>query len=380
MKDFKKLMLFGVAFLSMAVVGCNGNGQNSNSNNGNSSSGEPEKEAINPIVFVLTGQSNMEGQSYWKETRGGTTYHLKNAMESLSQKDEYSYIDVADYDNLAPADDESLDDVTGIENVRTSFYGCGYGEIYTESNVHASNNETGHKIDGKFINTRVGMGYQDTAIGPELGAAYRLSPLLEEGQMVYFIKCGVSGSGFAQDGSRYGGDRINWDVTKDESLYSNILKPYTENCLDLIEEEAGAKPIIRGFLWMQGESDSDENKIPVYAERMNNLLNKFKEDFEEYAPNEEKEEIAFIDACIYDKIGGQWGDANSLALNQVKMQNAADHDNYYCINTSWRIEGGMELTTGSPGGNGGAHYSTESMLKLGIAFADVMIENNLLYY
>ena len=362
MKQLKNLMLCSVAFLAMTVTGCGGN-------NG-------KKAPLKPVVFVLTGQSNMEGQSSWNNN------YLKNAMQALQESEDYSFVSADDYETIAPAaDNDPLSEVPGIENVRTSYYGCGYGEIYNGDNeIHASYDGDGPKITGKFLNTRVGMGYRDSAIGPELGAAYRLSSVLEEGQMVYFIKCGVSGSGFEQDGSRYGGDRINWNVEKEANLYVNILKPYTQNCLDLIEEEAGVKPVVKGFLWMQGESDSDAAKIPLYANRMNNLLDAFKTDFAGYAVDEDKENISFIDACIYDNEGTQWGYENSHDLNQVKMDNAAAHDNYYCINTSWQLEGGMKLTTGSPGGNGGAHYSTESMLKLGIAFADVMIDNDLLDY
>lgn len=318
-----------------------------------SSSEEAPKDEVS--VFVLTGQSNMEGQTTW-----GNDY-LKNAMQTVQESGEFENVNADDYQML----------VDGIETVRTSYYGCGYGEIYTPSNIHASNKTT--PIDGQFENTKVGMGSADSKMGPELGAAYGLRAAGTKERPIYFIKAGISGSGFAQDGE----DKINWNVEKEQNLYVNHLKPYTENCLNLIEGETGIKPTIRGFLWMQGESDSDEKKIPYYADRMNALLDKFKDDFKGYAKGEDGSNIAFIDALIYDNDGTKWGAQTSQDLNQVKMQNAADHDNYYCINTSWKIEGGMQLKTGSPGGDS-MHYNTESSFRLGLAYADVILKNNLL--
>ena len=315
-----------------------------------SSSEEPKEEVS---VFVLTGQSNMEGQTQW-----GNDY-LKNAMQAVQDSGEFENVSVDDYQML----------VDGIETVRTSYYGCGYGEIYTPSNIHASNKTT--PIEGQFENTKVGMGAKDDRMGPELGCAYGLRAAAKK--TIYFIKAGISGSGFAQNGE----DKINWNVEKEQNLYVNHLKPYTENCLSLIEGETGIKPTIRGFLWMQGESDSDEKKIPVYAERLNALVDTFRTDFKDYAKNGDGNSIALIDACIYDNDGTLWGAQNSQDLNRVKMENAAAHVNVYCINTSWKIEGGMKLSTGSPGGDF-MHYNTESSFRLGLAYADVILKNGLL--
>ena len=216
-----------------------------------------EPEAVGPSVFILTGQSNMEGQTQW-QSQDGKTKFLENALRTLEIDDADCVFD-------------------GIPEVKTSYYGCGYGEINNPKNIHASNKET--PIDGKFENTKVGMGSQDNRMGPELGCAYKLKEYASEENPIYFIKAGVSGSGFAQTGS----NAINWNIEEDPNLYDKHLKPYTQNCLDLIEAEAGVKPIIRGFLWMQGESDTEQKKIDAYEDRFDAFVGKLKEDFASYA-------------------------------------------------------------------------------------------------
>lgn len=310
-----------------------------------------EPEVVGPSVFILTGQSNMEGQTQW-QSQDGKTKFLENALATLEIDDADCVFD-------------------GIPEVRTSYYGCGYGEINNPKNIHASNKET--PIDGKFENTKVGMGAQDNRMGPELGCAYKLKEYASEENPIYFIKAGVSGSGFAQSGS----NAINWNIEEDPNLYDKHLKPYTQNCLDLIEAEAGVKPIIRGFLWMQGESDTEQKKIDAYEGRFDAFVGKLKEDFASYAKDEDGSNIAVIDACIYDGPNTQWGAQTSVNLNNLKMEMAETHENQYCINTSCKLDGGMSLKVGNPGGDS-MHYNTESSFRLGMAFADVIIDNNLL--
>ena len=332
MKPFKKLLIMSATILALAITGCSQTGEKS----------EPSQEPAEPRaqVFVLTGQSNMEGNTRFSQS------DLNKVFTDLGIEDGQVCFD-------------------GIPEVQTSYYGCGYGQIYTESNVHASNNVSGHKIDGKFLDTKVGMGNSDSSIGPELGMAYVLKDELTEDKPVYFIKCGISGSGFAQNDSQ--GDKINWNVEKDENLYLSFLKPYTQNCLKLIEDE-GKKPVIKAFLWNQGESDADSAKIPYYNARMNALLGVFKEDFMDYAPDQDGDNIAFIDALIYEE-----GKDLTKQLNDTKLENIAEHSNYYYVDATKR-QGGLSLTMG--GDN--LHYDLKSIFRLGMAYGQAIIDNDLL--
>ena len=267
MKNVKKLLLLSVGFLAMTATGCN--------NNGGKTSQEPVKE-YRPIVFVMSGQSNMEGNTNF----GTNASYLTKAFEDLGIEDGQCCID-------------------GIESVQTSYYGNGYGELSRDDyntggqrnasqQPHASNTED--KIKGKFLNTKIGMGHSDSMMGPELGCAYALKDQATAEQPIYLVKMASSGSGFAQSGSSAEGK--NWEVKTEDgtpvehNLFSDFLKPFLQNNLDTIEQETGKKPIIKGWLWHQGESDGGEKaKRDAYARRLADLIAEFRTTFAEYSAN-----------------------------------------------------------------------------------------------
>ncbi|NLB48635.1 MAG: sialate O-acetylesterase [Erysipelotrichia bacterium] len=332
-------LFFFTSLLSLCLAGCGG---------GNHSH-PPEEQG--PAVFILTGQSNMNGQTSYS--------NLRNVFTNLDIEDgEVCY--------------------EGIPEIRTSYFGVGYGEIYGNA-IHASNKT--NPLEGQFENTVVGMGSNANNMGPEVGLAYKLRNHASAEKPIYFIKMGISGSGFDQGtptkGSNGRGAVVNWDIEQDPNLYEDFLKPYVENCLELIKEEADLDPVIKGFIWHQGESDSAPNKIPHYASRFNALVDQVREDFVDYALDYDPENIAVIDALIYDGDDTAWGKQTSQDLNQAKINNAVASTNYYCVNTSMKKEGGAQLGVGSPGGDS-MHYNTESSFKLGMLYADAIIDNYLL--
>ena len=330
MKSFCKVLLISGALLSMSLTACNNN---------KGGSQEPEKEA-GPAVFVLSGQSNMEGNSSFTESS------LNEVFQGLN---------ITDGDCC----------FTGIEEVQTSYYGQGYDHLFPNEIV--GSNPT-NKIDGLFLDTKAGMGHSSNSIGPELGMAYRLKGELEPDQKVYLIKCAFNGSGFDQ--GTPSANLVNWDTTQDPNLYKDHLKIFTQNCLNLIEEEVGVKPVVRGFIWNQGESDADNKKIPLYNGRMDALFGLFKNDFKDYAVDEDADNIAFIDTIIYEK-----NKSTTQALNDVKLENIQAHADlpYYYVDVTER-EGGLALSCGFDN----LHYDLASEFKLGMAYADVIINNNLL--
>ena len=366
MKSFCKVLLVSGALLSMSLTACN------NNNGGDNSPAKRE----GPIVFVMSGQSNMEGNTNFG-TSGSDTSYLTAAFSALNITDGQCCID-------------------GIESVKTSYYGNGYGELdrndyntggqtRADQQPHASN--TTDKIKGAFFPTKVGMGHTDSMMGPELGCAYVLKDEATAEKPIYFVKMASSGSGFAQSGSSAEGK--NWEVKTadgevvEHNLFSDFLKPFLKNNLDLIEQETGEKPVIKGWLWHQGESDGGEQaKRDAYARRLADLLDAFRTEFADYSTyeNDNGKSIAFIDGMAYE--GGTMlaSAEGAKALNEIKLAAADANDKRYIVDT-YANEEHVDANLLKVSGNGstqGVHYNTKDCFRLGMAYGKVILDNNLL--
>ena len=333
MKNVKKLLLLSVGFLAMAATGCN--------NGGGNTSQEPVKE-YRPIVFVMSGQSNMEGNTNF----GTNASYLTKAFEDLGIEDGQCCID-------------------GIESVQTSYYGNGYGELSRDDyntggqrnasqQPHASNTED--KIKGKFLNTKIGMGHSDSMMGPELGCAYALKDQATAEQPIYLVKMASSGSGFAQSGSSAEGK--NWEVKTEDgtpvehNLFSDFLKP------------------------------GEKAKRDAYARRLADLIAEFRTTFAEYSAegDEEGKEIAFIDGMTFE--GGTMlaGADDAKALNEIKLAAADASDKRYIVDTyanEEHVDANLLKVSGD-GSTQGVHYNTKDCFRLGMAYGKVILDNNLL--
>ena len=349
MKSFSKVLLVSAALASMSLAACNAKGGGSDKREG-------------PIVFVMSGQSNMEGQT----DVGNNGANVTAALEALGITDGAKCL-------------------TGIDSVLTSYYGNGYGELdrnnYNRSDVHASN--TTDKIKGQFLPTKIGMGHSDSQMGPELGCAYALKDYGSADNPIYFVKMASSGSGFAQSGSSAEGK--NWEVKTEDgtpvehTLYSDFLKPFLQNNLDWIEEQTGQKPVIKGWLWHQGESDAGEQvKRDAYARRLADLIDAFRTDFADYSSKDgdEGKSIAFIDGMVFEG-GTMLANAEaSKALNDIKLAAADPDDNRYIVDTYANEEKTDDnvLKVSGTGSTQGVHYNTKDSFRLGMAYGKIILE------
>ena len=372
MKKIRVLSCAGI-LATFLVAGCT----NNSNNEGGKTNNPPAEKNDAPIVFVFSGQSNMEGQ-----TNVGSG---KNADGELDT----SYLTKA-FEDLGITD--GADCITGIKSVMTSFYGNGYGELdRTNYNTggqssasqqpHASNTED--KIKGKFLPTKVGMGHSDLQMGPELGCAYALKDVGTEEKPIYFVKMASSGSGFAQSGTSAEGK--NWEVKDadgnvvEHNLYSDFLKPFLKNNLDWIEEKEGEKPVIKAWCWHQGESDGGEQtKRDAYARRLSDMIDAFRTDFAEYADDENGKNIAFIDGMTFE--GGTMlaGAADAKALNEIKKAAADASDKRYIVDTYANAADKTDdnlLKVSGDGSTQGVHYNTKDSFRLGMAYGKIILEN-----
>ena len=345
MKQLKNLMLCSVAFLTMTVTGCNNGGND-----------KPERDPNEVSVFLLSGQSNMEGNS---------------GISGLATA--FTELGLDDYSEVSQ----------GIKTVQSSVYCAGYGELdHTKleqnNKLQAWTNDE-NQFAGKFIDTIPGLGNGKSNMGPEFGAAYALKDAATEEKPIFFVKMASNGSGFEQGNTQY-----NWPVKDADgnfpeiNLYDTFAKPFLKNNLQIIEG-MGLKPVIKGWLWHQGESDSATEKIAKYAQRLGDMVAKFREDFAEYARDEDGSNIAFIDGMIYQGSGTQWGAETSVAMNNVKQQFADSAENNYIVDIYGNEEpiAANELKPGSPGGDS-MHYNTKSSFRLGMAYGKVILDNELL--
>ena len=344
MKQLKNLMLCSVAFLAMTVSGCN--------NNNNK---KPERDPNEVSVFLLSGQSNMEGNS------SSSDANLGQAFTDLG---------FSDFDEVKG----------GMKTVQISTYLGGYGglnkdNLTNNSQVRATNTE--NQIAGKFEDAKGGFGTNANSMGPEFGAAYALKDEATEDKPIFFVKMASNGSGFAQSGTDY-----NWPVKDangnfpEVNLYSTFAKPFLKNNLQIIES-MGLKPVIKGWLWHQGESDCDPNKIPVYAQRLKDMTDQFREDFADYARDGDGSNIAFIDGMVYQGENTSWTTPDLMNAEKEKFANSAE--NNYLVDIYGNADPLPEndLKPGNPGGDS-MHYNTKSSLRLGMAYGKVILDNDLL--
>ena len=319
----------------------------------------PEPEPDNTVdVFVLSGQSNMEGSTYFDHNKGW----LQKACDKLGL--------------------DSTPMFNGYENILTSYYGY-YPYGGGTPTPHASNKS--NPLQGEFQPTKVGMGNTDQYMGPEIGIAEALKEKATSDRPIYLIKCAFSGSGFAKNDPNWileGDPRTDYKYNAKQNLYENKVKIFTENNLELIKA-TGKDPVIKGFLWHQGESDSGKEKTYEYS--MKALISRFRTDFAEYAPEQNGDNIAFIDGYIYDGPSSPYGNG-ATSLNNVKQKIAEEGENNYIVNCSYKQTYGYSIDEDNApmkcainyqagdveGGVDYYHYKTYDDVRLGLAYGGVI--------
>ena len=361
-----KLFILGSAFLALCLSACNGGGQQQQS--------EPEPEDDGTAtVFVLSGQSNMAGSTTFVSANGDQW--LRNAFTKLNEEENLD-LDISCFED---ADGNVSAKAPGVPEVMTSFFG-----FYPPSGpdgANASNKQD--KRAGKFLPTNVAMGDQERFMGPEIGISMVLRKYASEEKPIYLIKCAFSGSGFANSAPNWAHNNTFNGYNKDNNLYETYFKPFIDNNLKIIEEEVGRTPVIKGFLWHQGESDAGSN---TYAKDLGSLVERFREEYSDYAPDYDGQNIAFIDGYIYDGPRSPYGADQDLTVNKQKDLLAKEKENNFVINTSYHHEDGQEKMKLNinpdrgdvEGGVDNYHYKTYDCVRLGMAYGNMIIDNDIL--
>lgn len=229
----------------------------------------------------------------------------------------------------------------------------------------------GIKSNG-FVKTTVNCteAAKDT-LGPEVGIAKYLSEKYPEEQF-FIIKCAFGGATMFNDwlspsnGSGYyeeaGADEYPDIVEalnagkhpKGGWCYNEFTKLLKQSLSELISADYEVQ--VRGFFWMQGESDSyDMELVNGYIKRYDNLLKDFKFCF-----------MPFLTNCVYVDAGISKHWLYYKELNARKEAYAKEHGYVYIdtigaeLTTSYEPEEQPDL----------AHYDSGCVVKLGELFAE----------
>lgn len=115
---------------------------------------------------------------------------------------------------------------------------------------------------------------------------------------------------------------------------------------------------LAGFLWHQGESDSEPGKAGVYEQKLTELVQRFRKDLN--APN-----VPFVVGTLGDFVVNR--NPNARTVNEA-LQRAIQHiPNSYCV-----------VSAGLTDKGDSTHFDTPSARTLGQRYADVFIQKKLL--
>ena len=207
--------------------------------------------------------------------------------------------------------------------------------------------------NGEFVNVDLGCSvWPGEVFGPEVGMAEKFSEAWGD-ENVIILKYTYSGTSLYYQWLAYGNRG---------SIYESMYK-YVNIYMKALED-AGYDARIGAVCWMQGESDSFEERVyNRYYVAQSNFVDYPREDFAKYA---EDGGICFIDAGISDS--PCWPGYREVNAAKEKMANDSDL-NYYFSTIDAGLEWGIEPQE-SPDL---AHYGAMSTLKLGHLFGEYVI-------
>jgi hypothetical protein len=288
-------------------------------------------------VIIIAGQSNAEGNS-----------NVKN-LEQYCKDNNYDFSKF----------------VYGYEDVKISFHHHFY---YADLDAYTTNKIDPFKTN--FVDVKAGQGCNPGYSGPELGLAQVIHENINSDKPVYIIR-------YASGGTPFTGSPSWKSPSSGETglLYQNLTK-YVNDGLENLAEQ-GLAPKIRAFVWMQGEADGgDQAAANAYKNNMKNMVKDIRNTYSSYATDGNGDNIVVVDGHISDS--GVW--PYYKTINQAKTELSNEMVNYYSIDTN---STGLDLKLNNDdkyGGGDAAHYTMASMLKLGRAFGEKILEAGCLKY
>lgn len=214
-----------------------------------------------------------------------------------------------------------------------------------------------------FEKTALGMAEKNKAsFGPEVGMAEALKAKFPD-ETFYIIKSAVGGTNLFHDWLPPSCEGHDPDASDAEGehyrasgwCFNEMIRTVGDGIRML--EEQGLQPEIRGFCWMQGESDSFEAETAAnYAMRYRRMLADFNAVYGAYTEN-----CTYVDAAISEK----W--PLYREINAAKQEHALSAKNSVYLDT---IAEGL-ITTKEPEPEcDWPHYDSDCTIKLGQLFVE----------
>lgn len=208
--------------------------------------------------------------------------------------------------------------------------------------------------DGKFKKVDLDCGIKEGYFGPELGMAEKLSSHYKD-EKVYILKFTMSGFSLNH----------HW-LTNGErgEIYASCLE-FTNTYLEYLDSK-NYDVSVDAICWMQGESDTTEEKASRYYDNQKAFVSYLREDLSKY---QNDKGIYFIDAGISSS---PYCLPSYPEINEAKVKFSKDsHLNIYFPT----IENGLTTLYEPVEDPDLGHYDALSELKLGHLFGEAIINN-----
>ncbi len=346
-----------------------------------------------------------------------TEYQYEDVSTSATEQNTANVIILCGQSNAYGASPLTAEVRATVSNTDFSNIKIKYNNINSDDGI---NNWRVHYSNNSFETFRLGIGGQaDAWFGPELGVAYHLATTAEtKDETWYIIKYTAAGTYLGGNWIYDTSGKYN-NADNSQNIYDGIgtyladgMLSYVDTALNEIASIHGANNInIRAFMWHQGESDSCfKDWANQYGKLQNCLVNTVRTEFES---RDVDGSIGFVDGGIaaydsttyYNALTGENQSRNmwiySDKINTHKTKNAslwyvpADTsknvinkntaglynnkklsfnklDDSIWVDTSTCVS---KLVNNNENGEyDGAHYCGDSMLKIGIWYAQGMLQ------
>ena len=308
-------------------------------------------------VYILAGQSNAVGH-------GLLTQKVKNQTD-----ESYTYGKM-----IAEADSRNTG---GYPNVL--YYGA--------SDVRLENSLP----DPNIVPVKVGLGGSAEKIGPELGMANVLSQTATQDHPAVIIKYAAGGTTigdykgtFSEIGltSWFGNwasptilnrwEEMGRKDTKFNGVMYNRLLEFLDNGLQKLVAQ-GYTPVIKAYVWMQGESDSDLKLIAdEYFDNLRDMINDLREAVAEMTGDSADANKPFV----MGKISSQYNYVPKKTVKTVRdTQDAVAQLLPYCYTVETEDFPLYDIKTRQYVGTDNCHFNAGDQYELGKRFATVALEN-----